>query len=298
MKPASALFCALCVMLGLALPVRAPAQDVAPATGAPSEPVPESPRKPKPKPRPKAPTKPVETTSGMPAAEPGRKREAPSDPPDVASVPATPAAPVRTLAAAPSIVCEPGEAVRFDGVPKAGSKPGKAASADPAPIELWVTRTGSITIDNPLRPLTPDVTRVLQVVIGGKVATVYGPDVLSLRRGAGPAVLEGAIGGTIRWNASLIALPDTLPILADSGEILAEFRFRACGTAPAARTLAAPKPRRTAPPADAAGLGAEAGKEAAKGTARERDRPAQRAEPRPAGSAPRPAVPMPQGAIP
>ncbi|MFC7665940.1 hypothetical protein ACFQWF_29900 [Methylorubrum suomiense] len=164
----------------------------------------------------------------------------------MASVPATPAAPVPTLAAAPSIVCEPGEAVRFEGLPKAAAKPGQA-TADPASIELWVTRTGSITIDNPLRPLTPDVTRVLQVVIGGKVATLYGPDVLSLRRGAGPAVLEGTIGGTIRWDASLNALPDTVPVLADSGDILAEFRFRACGTAPAARTLAAPKPRRTAP---------------------------------------------------
>ncbi|GJE76247.1 hypothetical protein [Methylorubrum suomiense] len=309
MRPFFTLLTLLCAMLGAVLVVPASAQDVAPPSEAPAEAVPEAPRKPKPKPRPKRPAKPAEkpadakaaksteTPPQAPAPETGRHRDAPADPPDVASVPATPAAPVPTLAAAPSIVCEPGEAVRFEGLPKAAAKPGQA-TADPASIELWVTRTGSITIDNPLRPLTPDVTRVLQVVIGGKVATLYGPDVLSLRRGAGPAVLEGTIGGTIRWDASLNALPDTVPVLADSGDILAEFRFRACGTAPAARTLAAPKPRRTAPPADAAGLGAEAGKEAAKGTTRERDRPAQRAEPRPAGSAPRPAVPMPQGAIP
>ncbi len=85
------------------------------------------------------------------------------------------------------------------------------------------------------------------------------------------------IGGTIRWDADLVALPDALPILSDSGDILAAFTFRACGTAPAAKTLAAPKARRTAPAADAVGLAPETGKE----SGGERSRPARRAEPRP-----------------
>ncbi|KQT57076.1 hypothetical protein ASG52_03110 [Methylobacterium sp. Leaf456] len=253
----------------------AAAQDAEPAPEAPAEAAP-APRKVKPRPKPKP--KPAEKAAEKPVEEKPATDAAPSNP----AVPLAPAPSGLALSAAPSVVCEKGEAVRFEGNANTGKAPGA--------IELWVTRSGLITIDNPLRPLTPDTTRVLQVVIGGKVATAYGPDLGSLRRGAGPAVLEGVIGGAIRWDASLIALPDALPILSDSGDILAAFSFRACGTAPAARTLAAPKPRRTAPPADAPAP--EASKETAKDI-----RPARRAEPRPE-AVPRPAVPLPQGAIP
>lgn len=274
------------LMLLAALSCPVAAQDAEPAPEAPAEAAP--PRKPKPKPRPKPQAKPVE----KPAETPAEPKAAAGGPTEAAApnpgLPLAPAPSAATLSPAPPVACEKGEAVRYE------ASAGKAGA--PA-VELWVTRSGSITIDNPLRPLTPDVTRVLQVVIGGKVATAYGPDLQSLRRGAGPTVLEGVIGGAVRWDASLVTLPDTLPILSDSGDVLAAFTFRACGTAPAARTLAAPKPRRTAPPADAA-LTPETGKASAKDASGDRSRPARRAEPRP-DSAPRPpAVPLPQGAIP
>lgn len=91
--------------------------------------------------------------------------------------------------AAPPVACDPGQAVHYQGTKN---------------IELWVTRSGAITLDNPLRPLTPDVTRVLQVVVAGKVATAYGPDFLSLRRGhprprwRGPSAEKSA--GTLPWR--------------------------------------------------------------------------------------------------
>lgn len=298
---------AVCLTLLAASSCPVSAQDAEPAPEATAQAPPEPARKPKPKPRPKPQAKRAEKpaeekAAGTDATARIPNQQNPEPPPPSPSTPAVapqPLPPAQTLAAAPPVACGPGEAVRYEASPRTGASPAKGpgAAGSPASLELWVTRTGSIAIDNPLRPLTPDVTRVLQVVIGGKVATAYGPDLLSLRRGAGPAVLEGVIGGSIRWDAALASLPDALPILSDSGEVLAEFTFRACGTAPAARTLAAPKPRRTAPPVDAAGLEPETGKEAGK-DAKERSRPTRRAEPRP-DAAPRPAaVPMPQGAIP
>lgn len=295
----------------------ASAQEAEPEPDAPAEAAP-PPRKPKPKPRPKPQAKPADAPADAKVSDEAKGLEAKTSdaktpdaktpeqakppvqgvpspaptgdaagaPPPGATVPSPAQPPSQTLAAAPPVACQPGEAVRYE----APAKPGKG-NAGPTQLDLWVTRSGTITIDNPLRPLTPDVTRVLQVVIGGKVATAYGPDLLSLRRGAGPAVLEGVIGGAIRWDASLIALPDALPILSDSGEVLAEFAFRACGTAPAARTLAAPKARRTAPSPEAAAP--EGGAEP-----KERGRPTRQAAPRPESAPPRPAVPLPQGAIP
>lgn len=265
-----------------ALSCPALAQEAEPAPEAPAE---AAPRKPKPRPKPQA--KPV----GKPAEKPSEDKAAFEAAAPKSAVALAPAPSAAMLTAAPSVACEKGEAVRYEASGGAGKAPG-------GPIDLWVTRSGLITIDNPLRPLTPDTTRVLQVVIGAKVATAYGPDLQSLRRGAGPAVLEGVIGGAIRWDASLIALPDPLAILSDSGDVLAAFTFRACGTAPAAKTLAAPKPRRTAPPPDAAGLAPEPakGRDTARDTPKD-VRPARRAEPRPE-AAPRPAAPMPQGAIP
>ncbi|SFL25396.1 hypothetical protein [Methylorubrum salsuginis] len=269
----------LSLLAALSCPVAA--QDAAPAPEATPEAAP-APRKPKPRPKPKP--KPPEKAAEKPAEEKAAAEAPASDP----AVPLAPAPPAVALAAAPPVACEKGEAVRYEGNARAGKAPG-------APLELWVTRSGLITIDNPLRPLTPDTTRVLQVVIGGKVATAYGPDFQSLHRGAGPAVLEGVIGGAIRWDASLIALPDTFPILSDSGDILAAFTFRACGTAPAAKTLAAPKPRRTAPTADA--LAPETGKDTTRDPTKT-TRPPRRAEPRPDAAPRAPAVPLPQGAIP
>ena len=81
-------------------------------------------------------------------------------------------------------------------------------------------------------PLTPETARVLQVVIAGKVATAYGPDLYALRRGGAPAALEGAKGGTIRWDPTPTPLPDTLNIVSEAGQPLAQLAFQSCGEAP------------------------------------------------------------------
>lgn len=103
----------------------------------------------------------------------------------------------------------------------------------PNAFSVWVTRTGLLVVENPLRPLTPETTRVLQVVIAGKAATAYGPDLFALRRGGAPAALEGATGGSIRWDATPTPLPDTLNIVSEGGQPLAQLAFQSCGEAPA-----------------------------------------------------------------
>ncbi|GAA0238438.1 hypothetical protein LNAOJCKE_1822 [Methylorubrum aminovorans] len=270
------------------------AQDEAPAE---SEAVPEAPKskpkpKPKPRPKPKPEAKPEAKPDATPAASAPADAKAVDTKPAAVPAAAAPAAdpapvavppPAATNFAAPPVVCEPDQAVRYQGAKN---------------LDLWVTRSGTITIDNPLRPLTPDVTRVLQVVLAGKVATAYGPDLLSLRRGGSPATLEGTIGGKIQWNPSLVALPDSLPINAETGEPLAELRFRECGTAPSGKLLPPPKARRMAPTPEAVAAEAEKAEKAAKAAAREA---AKAAGVKPPPGAPPPRAPgsaLPQGAIP
>ncbi|WP_018259744.1 hypothetical protein [Methylobacterium sp. WSM2598] len=113
-------------------------------------------------------------------------------------------------------------------------------------VSLWVTRRGTLTRENPLRPLTPDLLQVLEVVIRGKAATAYGPDLDNLRRGGAPASLEAQSGpgAAIRWGAGLDGLPKTLRILQDDGAgVVAALPFRACGEAPKVATpkVEAPK---------------------------------------------------------
>ncbi len=101
-----------------------------------------------------------------------------------------------------------------------------------------------MTVSNPLRPLSPEIVQVLQVVIRNKLATAYGPDLSGLRRGPSPAALEAQNGATIQWAGSPDPLPQTLRILADDGgQVLAELAFQACGDAP---KVAEPKPAPTA----------------------------------------------------
>jgi len=243
------------------------AEEAAPAP-ARSKPRP----KPKPKPVPKAA---VPTDPAAPEVRPGAAAQSQATPPpEPVPHPVTPAVTPRSATpfAAPVVACEPGKAVRYDEA-KAG--------------DLWVTRAGTVSVDNPLRPLTPDVTRVLQVVVGNKLATAYGPDLTALRRGASPGVLEGVLGGPIRWDAALGALPETLTLVSEVGARLAEMRFRDCGDAPAVKAPpAARKPR---------GEG-----ELAKGPAKEPAKAspaARRAAPAPVTKTP-PGFTLPQGAIP
>ncbi|MFD1300386.1 hypothetical protein [Methylobacterium marchantiae] len=158
--------------------------------------------KPKPKPRPK------------PVAKPAVKS---GEPKDVAPalMPAANLAPVKLPELI--VVCDNGQGAFYEGH---------------GAVSLWVTRSGTITVDNPLRPLTPETTQVLQVVIGNKAATAFGPDLLALRRGGTPASLEAATGGPVRWDEQLTVLPDFLNVVSEAGEALARLDHRRCGDAP------------------------------------------------------------------
>lgn len=190
--------------------------------------------------------------------------DTPARPPQAQGMPApavpagTPpalAAPVSTPAAAPSVAQPCGaQAARFES--------GKG-------FNMVITRVGQIRTTNPLRPLTPEVNEILQVVIKGKVATAYGPDFTTLRRGSAATAIEAMLGGPIRWQPTLPALPDSIAIVTEEGTPLAQLAFKACEQPPAVK---APK--------------AEARKKT----------PAPRAAPKAAEKVP-PGFSMPQGAI-
>ena len=110
-----------------------------------------------------------------------------------------------------------------------------ARYSGPKGFDLVVMRRGQASVPNPLRPLTPEVTQVLQVAIGGKLATAYGPDLTALRRGTAPNALEAQLGAPIRWEPSLPDLPDPLAIVAEDGTPLASLAFRECVAPPAVR---------------------------------------------------------------
>lgn len=123
---------------------------------------------------------------------------------------------------------------------------------------VFVTRLGRATLENPLRPLTPEVTQVLQVTIAGKPATAYGPDLSALRRGGALPALQAQLGAPVKWEPALPELPDPLAIVGEDGTPLAALRFRECTDAPAVKAApeaarrdrkAAPRAARTAPKA-------------------------------------------------
>lgn len=148
--------------------------------------------------------------------------------------------PVRSEAQAPEIA-----------TPAAGPAAPSACGAQAARYEdgkgfgLVVTRAGEVRIENPLRPLTPELRHVLQVVIAGKVATAYGSDFAALRRGGAPGTVEALLGGPIRWQGALPALPDPIAIVAEDGAALARLSFRACEDPPAVKID--PQARKRAP---------------------------------------------------
>lgn len=252
-------------------PAEAPAESQGQAAPAPegegrTEPVPPAEKKPparKPVQRaPKPVAKPADSsaTDSKPAdIKPAETKPAAAPPPALTSP--TPAA----LAPPPAVPSEPPSAC--------GSR--AALFEGERGFSAHVTRLGRVSVENPLRPLTPEVTRVLQLTIGGKVATAYGPDLTALRRGGSPAVLEGQLGGGIRWEPELPLLPETLTIVSETGEPLARLGFRACTEAPAVKPV--PQAR-------------------AKDQAKERKAGARRAGEAPAPKTP-PGFHLPQGAI-
>lgn len=221
-----------------------------------------------------------------PAAAPPKKRPPPPRKPKPKPAPAAEAAPVPPAPAPAPVPPAPAPAPM-----PAANLPGLTVQCEaraalyegPKDFTLWVTRTGLIVVENPLRPLTPETTRVLQVVIAGKAATAYGPDLYALRRGGSPGGLEAMLGAPIRWDGTPTALPDTLNIVSETGQSLAQLGFRECGEAPAVK----------APPV------------AAKDKAKSKERAKERTKAR-AGAAPGtrdssvrtpPGLNLPQGAI-
>ncbi|MDP4024662.1 hypothetical protein Q8W71_18710 [Methylobacterium sp. NEAU 140] len=206
-----------------------------------------------------------------PAGGPGQARVQPPTPEtDPNPIPAEPPAALPTPAAGPDgpVACRT-QAARYE---------------DGRGFVLIVTRLGQVRVENPLRPLTPEVTRVLQVVIGGKVATAYGADFATLRRGGTPAAVEALLGGPVRWEAELPALPDGLAIVGEDGASLGQLDFRACEAPPAVK----------APPQAAKGKGRGEGK--GEGKTGKEGRP-NRAAGREGGAKTPAGFSMPQGAI-
>lgn len=217
----------LAAALVLGLPAGTRAQE-APAADAAAAPKPARPKPPKPAPKPKAK---AETAPAAPAPE-ARPAE-----PLRAPAPAIDRAPLdATFAAPPTIACG-SQAARFEG--EKG-------------FEVFVTRVGRAQVENPLRPLTPETTEVLQVAIGGKLATAYGPDLSALRRGGPPGAIEAQLGTAIRWRETLPPLPDPLSIVSEDGRPLARLGFRECTAAPAVKAPPPVAARKEAKPARAA----------------------------------------------
>jgi hypothetical protein len=178
----------------------------------------------------------------------------------------------------PPVQSAPAPALAQDSpTPAAGPTLGQPCGARAARFEsgkgfkMVITRAGQVRTTNPLRPLTPEVNEVLQVVIAGKVATAYGPDFTTLRRGGAPAGVEAMLGGPIRWQPALPTFPDPIAIVSEEGTPMAQLTFRACEEPPAVK----------APP---------------KVEARKKS-PARRAAPKAAAEKAPPGFSMPQGAI-
>ncbi|MGU3467347.1 hypothetical protein ACLBXO_21090 [Methylobacterium sp. C33D] len=208
---------------------------------------------------------------GVPAAPAGR---APAAAAPAQAAPAQPApAPVAPVPAAPAATAPvgPGQAVpqadpqAASPAPAAGPTLEQPCGTQAARFEsakgfkMVITRAGQVRTTNPLRPLTPEVNEVLQVVIAGKVATAYGPDFTTLRRGGAASGIEAMLGSPIHWEQALPTFPDPIAIVTEEGTPLAQLTFRACEAPPAVKAPKVPKaearkkaPRHAAPKAAAA----------------------------------------------
>lgn len=170
--------------------------------------------------------------------------------------PPAPAAPAQATPA-PAPASEPPAAQVPTPTPAAGPPLAQPCGTSAARFEngkgfkMVITRAGQVRTTNPLRPLTPEVNEVLQVVIAGKVATAYGPDFTTLRRGSAASAIEAMLGGPIRWQPALPTFPDPIAIVTEEGTPLAQLSFRACESPPAVKAPKA-EARKKAPPRHAA----------------------------------------------
>lgn len=115
-------------------------------------------------------------------------------------------------------------------------------------FKLWVTRRGTMTQDNPLRPLSPEPKLVLEVAVNGRIATAHGADFAHLQRSGPPSQLEETSVGPIRWEPKMEGMPATMKVVADDGRVvLGPLRFVECGEAPKIAAATAKRPARKAP---------------------------------------------------
>ncbi|MGU3418119.1 hypothetical protein [Methylobacterium sp. D54C] len=199
--------------------------------------------------------------TAAPAGKPAAGVPAPAAPPQAAPAQVAPAP------AAPAATAPPGQAAPQAASPTPAAGPTleqpcgtQAARFESAKgFKMVITRAGQVRTTNPLRPLTPEVNEVLQVVIAGKVATAYGPDFTTLRRGGAASGVEAMLGSPIHWEPTLPTFPDPIAIVSEEGTPLAQLTFRACEAPPAVKAPKVPKaearkkaPRQAAPKAAAA----------------------------------------------
>jgi hypothetical protein len=152
-------------------------------------------------------------------SDPGAAPSPADTPGDAKAVPTAsdPTAPVPQPTPTPEVACGTHGAVYW-----AGSGP-----------EVQVVRRGTMDQHNPLRPAPDPPAVVLQVSIGGKTATAYGPSFESMHRAGPPQQLEEESGSRIKWDSNLDGLPSTFQIVAEDGpEIIARLQFQKCAPPP------------------------------------------------------------------
>lgn len=139
-------------------------------------------------------------------------------------------------------------------------------------LKLWVLRQGTLVLaENPLRPLSRDEAVVLEVVVNGRRATAYGPDLDNLRQGGSLKSVEREGREPVRW-AEGRAAPAALRVVAEDGRVLiGPMAFAGCEESPAAKAIADKPPPKAERPARGKGQGK--GKAAAPAAAGAADAP-------------------------
>jgi hypothetical protein len=124
----------------------------------------------------------------------------------------------------------------------------------PNGFQVWVTRKGVIRYANTATPAAARQEVVLQVSIGGDVASLHGSDYRGMLRGGPPQEIEASTGQLINWERLVDTLPTAIQISSESSpEVVAELTFKECGSAPVRKPV--PSPRRDAGPPAAQGPG-------------------------------------------
>jgi hypothetical protein len=103
----------------------------------------------------------------------------------------------------------------------------------PNGFQMWVTRKGSIRPPRSSGASAPQREVVLQVSIGGDVASLRGPDYEAMLRAGPPQEVEAATGQLVNWERLVEGLPGSIQIISDTGpEAVARLTFKECGSSP------------------------------------------------------------------